>query len=309
MQLDGISLSVSCYNDGNLLFHFLASFALQEVPEVPIELLVINNRSTDNTKEVYQHYVSIFKDKGIIYRYIYEEEPGLNYARNRAMKEANFSYLAYTDADAKFPPKFLKYLKSIIEKSGLPMILCGPYDPWYDVQKPSWFLDGFNQMSYGNEEGFLNENETPHGINMIFRKKELLEMGGFSNQIQFTRKSAARGDETELFYRYWEKYGKRIIYYSPNLKVFHYTRPEDMSINYSIKRAIGLANTRAKMAEKENKLIVLKSTMVILGRIIKDVFSLKIFNKNWRYQYIYSKFSIHFQELYFFYKLIRLRKF
>jgi len=70
----------------------LNSFTKQTI--FPKEIIVVDNSSTDNTREV----ISSFEEK-LPVRYIFEGKIGPSFARNRGIQEARGDLLAFTDSD------------------------------------------------------------------------------------------------------------------------------------------------------------------------------------------------------------------
>jgi glycosyltransferase involved in cell wall biosynthesis len=87
-----LSVVICTYNRAELLERALNSLlnSPREASE-SWELLVIDNNSTDMTKEVVSSYEA---------RYILEPNQGIAYARNRGYMEAKGTYVAYIDDDA-----------------------------------------------------------------------------------------------------------------------------------------------------------------------------------------------------------------
>lgn len=97
-----VSVIIPTYNYG----HFLGE-AIQSVLDQTFqdwELIVVDDGSTDNTREV----VAAFADPRI--RYVYQENRGNPAARNAALKLAAGEYIACLDADDMWFPEMLQKL-------------------------------------------------------------------------------------------------------------------------------------------------------------------------------------------------------
>lgn len=99
-----ISVIVVTFNRAKSLQDTLLSLARQE--RQPDEVIVVDNTSTDNTKEI----VLSFRNKLNI-KYIYEKRRGIPYARNTGVKNATKDIIAFTDDDCVADRNWLKYLE------------------------------------------------------------------------------------------------------------------------------------------------------------------------------------------------------
>ena len=88
---------ICTYNRSNNLPECLKALEDQHnVEELDWEVLVVDNNSTDNTKEVVENYA---RKSTIKIRYAHEKQQGLNYARNLGMREEKGDYFSYVDDD------------------------------------------------------------------------------------------------------------------------------------------------------------------------------------------------------------------
>jgi glycosyltransferase involved in cell wall biosynthesis len=88
-----VTVIVPCYNYAHYLGDTLASLVDQTYSNW--ECIIVDDGSTDNTKEVAMSFV----DRDPRYVYIYQENKGLPGARNTGMKNAKGIYFQYLDAD------------------------------------------------------------------------------------------------------------------------------------------------------------------------------------------------------------------
>lgn len=84
-----VSVVVVTYNRAHFLKEALDSIQRQTFNDY--EIIVVDDGSTDNTKEIVEQY------KGI--RYIYQEHGGISKARNTAVKAAKGKWIATLDSD------------------------------------------------------------------------------------------------------------------------------------------------------------------------------------------------------------------
>ena len=87
-----LSVIIPTYNNGHFIRFALKSLFLQTYPEESMEIIVIDDGSTDNTKEVLEEY------RGEIV-YIYQENKGIASARNTGMSMAKGEIITFLDSD------------------------------------------------------------------------------------------------------------------------------------------------------------------------------------------------------------------
>lgn len=94
----GVSVIIPAYNYAHYLPRTLDSILKQDYPNV--EIVVIDDGSTDNTREV----VGAYGDK---VRYVFQKNAGLSAARNTGIREAQCEYLGFIDADDEWRPTLI----------------------------------------------------------------------------------------------------------------------------------------------------------------------------------------------------------
>ncbi len=100
-----VSVIIPTYNRSEYVLEAIHSVVDQNYE--PIEIIVIDDGSTDNTKEK----LASLAERGVI-RYIYQENQGRSAARNKGISSATGDYLAFLDSDDLFEPdKLVKQLE------------------------------------------------------------------------------------------------------------------------------------------------------------------------------------------------------
>ena len=94
-----VSVVIPTYNSSQFIVETLESVFAQTYKDY--EIIVVDDGSTDNTKEVLQPYTSRIK-------YIYKENGGPASARNVGIKSAQGEYIAFLDSDDRWLPEKLE---------------------------------------------------------------------------------------------------------------------------------------------------------------------------------------------------------
>jgi len=199
----------------------LTSFAKQEnLDKVNYEVLVVDNGSVDNTKEI----VNSFRGQLKI-RYVLETTLGQSNARNRGIQEAEGELLAFTDDDVLFSPTWLTELSEGAKRWPDASAFGGCVEAKWEVPKPRWFLDkGRFSMNWiivhfdpALSEGLLKSSFV--GCNMAIRSSVFKKYGGFLPRLGLKGDNMIRGEEYEFFNRITAK-GEKAIYL-PKALLYH----------------------------------------------------------------------------------------
>lgn len=244
-----ISVIVCTYNRGELLVQALESLVTQSLEKSRYEVIVVNNNSTDNTEEIAKNFVEKYDN----FRLVNEPKQGLSHARNRGYQEAKGDYVAYIDDDAKATENWLELIiKDFQNVSPTPVAVGGEIRPWYEVEPPDWFIEEFEIITRGDTSCFLKPeiSFTPLcGSNMALQKKVLESSGGFSPEFGMQGTKIRLGEETLLFNIIYEDYP--YIWYNPEIKVYHWTSKEKLTMSYMIKRQYMVGICTANIAERK----------------------------------------------------------
>jgi glycosyltransferase involved in cell wall biosynthesis len=100
-----ITVVITCYNHGRFLPAAIESVLVQNYQYK--EIIVIDDGSTDNTKEIALQYPSI--------RYVYQSNQGLSAARNKGIAESSGNCVVFLDADDWLLPNALSLNYKFLE--------------------------------------------------------------------------------------------------------------------------------------------------------------------------------------------------
>jgi glycosyltransferase involved in cell wall biosynthesis len=97
-----VSINLCCYNSEKYLEETLLSIVGQTYKDW--ELVIINDGSTDSTEKIITKYIN----QGYPIIYYWQENHGLGYSRNEAIKHSKGKYIAFIDHDDLWMPQKLE---------------------------------------------------------------------------------------------------------------------------------------------------------------------------------------------------------
>ncbi len=141
-----ISIIIPCYNHGNYLEEALESIFSQQYEAV--EIVVVDDGSTDNTKAVVEKYNHV--------KYIYQDNKGLSAARNIGIKNCSGHLLVFLDADDWLLPGALKTNLAFFESHPDVAFVSGGFKSVYSDSGKS--IDTTYEVTSGHYINFLRNN-------------------------------------------------------------------------------------------------------------------------------------------------------
>ena len=244
-----LTVCVCTYNRAALLGRTLDAMAAMEIPAgVDWELLVIDNNSTDRTKDV----ALGFRGR-LPLRYVFEREQGLSNARNRALEECRSDLLIYIDDDATVAKGCLAAYSRASHYFPEANYFGGRILLNWEDDRPRWVRDEnmpllaglFGRYDLGTSvREYLPMDPLPFGGNFAITRKVFESLPQFRPDLGVTGKNIGRGEETEYLMRARESgffgvyVGKAVCY--------HRIGREKLSLGYMLRYGIekGIAERR-----------------------------------------------------------------
>lgn len=204
--------------------------ALNHLDYPSLEILVVDNAPSNDATEqlVRASYPNV--------RYTREPRPGLNWARNRAIIEANGEVIAYTDDDVIIDPGWVNALASVFAEAPEVMAVTGlvvPYELETDAQvlfeMHGGFGKGFDRKWFKFEKGkrlpkeVLGGAQFGVGANMAYRRSVFNQIGYFDPALDVGTVTQGGGD-LEMFFRVLKE--GHMLVYEPKAIVRHRHRRE-----------------------------------------------------------------------------------
>ena len=106
MEKGLVSVITPCYNGESYLDRYFNSILKQTY--LKIELIFIDDGSTDSTEEIVNKYEPLLKDKGIKFIYLSQENKGQAAALNYGLKYYSGEYVTWPDADDEMLPECIE---------------------------------------------------------------------------------------------------------------------------------------------------------------------------------------------------------
>jgi glycosyltransferase involved in cell wall biosynthesis len=162
-----VSLAICVYNGADYIDRAIRSCLNQVLINTKIEVIVVNDGSTDNTKEICKSFGKSIK---------YIEIPsnlGISTASNIAIKNSKYDYFMRVDSDDFLNQMAVMYMSSILEaNSDIDFVVCDHIRVDNFGQKTKLVKLDSNHMIYR------------HGAGILFRRVILDSVGQYDETIR-----------------------------------------------------------------------------------------------------------------------------
>jgi glycosyltransferase involved in cell wall biosynthesis len=225
-----VSVVLGTFNRAGSLDITLDSFSSLVVPQdLNWELLVVDNNSTDSTRQVIEKFAPTAK---FPVRYIFEKRQGRSAALNAGIAEAKGEIVAFTDDDILLHPDWLSTLKRTFDDSDC-AAFAGKVVPVWNHSKPDWLeMDGqFAVVNYDLGDELKEIRIPPLGANSAFRKDIFTKYGLFRLDLGVNgEQHTITCDDTEFGERLIRANEK--IVYCPSAVIYHPVDPKRTTKSY-----------------------------------------------------------------------------
>ena len=213
------SLIICTYNRAAKLERLFRALAQPGAVPPDWEILVVDNNSKDNTREVTEEFQR--RHPEVIY--LFEPTPGKSHALNRGIQSARGEILAFTDDDVEVEADWLSACAAAFADPKVAGI-GGRVLPRWCVSKPEWlppdplYRNGpLVEFDLGPRPMPLSE--APYGANLAIRKSVFEQHGLFRTDLGPRPGSEIRGEDSELCDRLRSR-GELLLYW-PQALVYH----------------------------------------------------------------------------------------
>ena len=228
----GISVVVCTRNRTEQLSNCITHLMALQYPK--FEIIVIDNApSNEDTREL---------TSKLPVKYVREEKPGLDWARNRGIAQAKYDIVAFTDDDVRVHPHWLQEIEKIFRDESVSG--ASGYVAPAELETPAQHLfeSGYGGMGHGFYRRYFQKDKLSNkqllwassfgiGANMAFRKEIFKTIGGFDTALDVGTPSHGAGD-IEMFHRLVAK--GNLFVYEPSMLVWHHHRREEKALKKQI---------------------------------------------------------------------------
>jgi glycosyltransferase involved in cell wall biosynthesis len=236
-----ISVVICSYNRADYIINAIDSLYRQTLPKNSFEVLVVDNNSIDNTKELVEAYIREHTDFNIVY--LTESRQGASFARNTGAALSKGELLCFMDDDAIAEPHFLERIVAFFHAHADADGLGGRIIPNYIPAKPAWMSHFVSSLvgnfDYSKQVAVFKPGKFPLESNMTIRKTLFVETGGFNTALPGVMGTLRIGGEGKDFFLRLQARGKK-IYYDPNIIVYHVVEVKKLTSQYMYRIASGI---------------------------------------------------------------------
>ena len=203
--------------------------SLRDLAYDAVEIIVVDNAPTSpHTAELVASLSGELRAPRTL-RYVREDRPGLDWARNRGIAEAAHELIAFTDDDVQVDANWLMSVARAFADPSVMLVtgLVAPSELDTDAQVE--FEDSYGGMGKGllpdrwqldtlDDVALLGAHHIGVGANMAFRAELLRRIGGFDTALDVGTPSHGAGD-IEMFHRVLMS--GAVAHYEPSALVWH----------------------------------------------------------------------------------------
>ncbi|MCP3932977.1 MAG: glycosyltransferase [Bacteroidetes bacterium] len=166
-----VTIYITNYNYAEYLPRAIESVLKQTFRDY--ELLIIDDGSTDNSREIikkYEGHNNVF--------IIFQNNQGLNRTNNNALKLANGKYIIRLDADDFFEPRAIEVMANVLDNSPQYAMV---FPDYYLVDERGNIIEEIRRHDFDHEVKLLDL--PAHGACTMIRRGVLLDVGGYDESF------------------------------------------------------------------------------------------------------------------------------
>ncbi len=208
-----ISVIICTHNGVNRIENALHSLSDMIIPESVLwELVIVDNGSTDNTKEIVTKTCDILR---LPYKYVLEKYRGLSFARNRGILASSGEIIAFTDDDCIVTPNWISSILKEFHLNGDLALIGGKVELYNKKDQPVTIRIGNKRKSFSDLSHIFS---LLPGCNMAMKNSIFETVGAFDTYFG-AGASIPSAEDSDFFYRAF-KAGLKLVY-CPDILIYH----------------------------------------------------------------------------------------
>jgi glycosyltransferase involved in cell wall biosynthesis len=231
-----LTLLICTHDKARLLEGSLASIAEQQLPPgVHWEVLVVDNRSADETREVVRRWAADPRIPRL--RYVSERRLGVSFARKRGLRESHGRLIGFVDDDCLLASDWAARALAFAERHPGVGAFGGRNELLWEAP-PTRVAELYGESLARQDLGArprpmpVTAWRMPVGAGLVLRREAVIASGWVERGVLRARhpRNLGAGEDAELALRIrragWQ------VWYSPELRLRHVIPPERMTLRY-----------------------------------------------------------------------------
>lgn len=234
-----LSIVIPTFNRSVLLYKTLESITCKQHSDIKIEIIVVDNNSTDDTKK---RVTEFSKNSKFRVNYILEKNKGLHYARNAGISKSSGEIIVFLDDDVILSQNFLSNISKEFDKHAQTAIVGGRILPGWEQAPPPWIKDfesrgvcaALSYLDYGKKRRALR-SEYLFGCSMAVRRSVIKRIGGSDPDTFPSSQRHLQGSGENSMIKRARDVGLDVVYL-PRAVITHRVAKDRMTIKYFLDR-------------------------------------------------------------------------
>lgn len=203
----------------------------QAAPGLRYEILVVDNNSSDGTRELVEGLIRAGHSR---IRYLFEPRQGRSHALNTGLPAIRGQYFAIADDDLLFPPTFLSAVMAAIRQHPAASCIGGRVLPRWQESPPGWLTRQHWSALALSDRGpkeIRADSRNPHCLLAgVYRTADVIAVGGYHPELGVSGTRIGGTEDADLFQRLYAS-GRHAIY-APAVFLYHKVQPSRITRAY-----------------------------------------------------------------------------
>jgi GT2 family glycosyltransferase len=240
MPTPRVTVAVLTYNRSRRLRETLAGMVRQNYPAGGWELIVVDNNSTDDTRDI----VLSFAAEVPAPRLVVETRQGLDHGRNRAIDEAKGDVIVLADDDILVGPDWLAQMVAPFGSDDAHRIgvVGGEVVPVFPDGVPPWLEKAHRPLGFRRDPGPLPPGQAPMGANFAFPRWAFERFGKFDTSLDRQGERLFGGGDSEMIRRI--RAAGLEAWFVPGARALHQMSSDRLTLRYATRHAFDSARSR-----------------------------------------------------------------